>query len=359
MSVVSIPPYNVEVDGIKWTAVWDDKGNISYEGVDKAGQKVNQTAPSDVIKGAHSYGGGFGKEAENSENKSEGLAKDEFKDTCDGLIIETNNDGTLKSANISEANWTPRQKEFVEKCLQAAQKSEKNEKNSGLKALTPELQALEEKIKREHPELGDLRMVQSDRNPNDVNILRPIGGNKYEAVNKGVLDNYKDEIIAAFNQARERGLIKSKPRGLKESFKSDVISLGKGMVSDFRNAARMVGEMTATPFHLVKDLYKAGKLIGRGKFRELRDRAALKIHDNLEALGVFGEKSQKRINEVNKKIEARLGIKDREKNPNVFARIYGQPVKDVRRSLQALSGRNVQVSLVSGRSGSSNRDKGR
>ena len=108
-----------------------------------------------------------------------------------------------------------------------------------------------------------------------------------------------------------RGGVKSLARGsLKEDLKQTVNQM-KAFGKDYLN------ELVRGP----KDLIKAGNLIVQGKFRELRDRLVLRIHDNLEAMGVLGERTQERINEANKKIEDRLGITNREKNPDLLSRM--------------------------------------
>ena len=264
MSDVSIPSYTVETGVVKWTASWDDGGHISYKGVDKDGKEVSSAAPSDIIKAAHDYGAGFG--GKDGDTKPAG----DFKDTCDGLVIETNKDGTLKSANIAEANWTPRQREFVEKCLKAAAMSGKgdNENNGqGAKDMPP--------------------------------------------ATNGVRRSLKEELKVSFKQ----------------------IAGG--------NAEAV--EMMKEPFRMAKDLYKAGKLIGQGNFRELRDRAALRIHDTIEAMGLLSDNMQKRINEANKRIEERLGIENREKKPSIIAKVQGRGIN----ALKRLSGRTGIQSVKS------------
>lgn len=129
-------------------------------------------------------------------------------------------------------------------------------------------------------------------------------------------------------------------------------SLGKAVAQDVSVGLKQAKE----DFYLllvrpVKDLYKAGKLIGKGKFRELRDRAALRVHDNLLALGVFGDKTQSRAEAANKRIEERLGIENRDRRPGVVARAYGKPIRDIRRMFDRLRGRgNNQAVPVAVRS---------
>lgn len=109
-------------------------------------------------------------------------------------------------------------------------------------------------------------------------------------------------------------------------------SLGKAVAQDVSMTLKQAKEDTCFLFvRQVKDLYKAGKLIGKGKFRELRDRAALRVHDNLLALGVFGDKTQSRIEASNKRIEERLGIENRDRRPGVVFRASGKLIGDIDR----------------------------
>lgn len=75
----------------------------------------------------------------------------------------------------------------------------------------------------------------------------------------------------------------------------------------------------------------------------MRDRAALKIHDNVEAMGLLSDNMQKRINEANKRIEERLGIENREKNPSIIAKMQGRSIN----ALKRLSGRTGVQSVKS------------
>lgn len=95
-------------------------------------------------------------------------------------------------------------------------------------------------------------------------------------------------------------------------------SLGKAVAQDVTMTLKQAKEGTCFLFvRQVKDLYKAGKPVAKGKFRELRDRAALRVHDNLLALGVFGDRTQSQT-------EERLGIENRDKK-----RPSGKPVRGV------------------------------
>lgn len=80
----------------------------------------------------------------------------------------------------------------------------------------------------------------------------------------------------------------------------------------------------------VKDVYKAANLIAKGKFRELRDRFALRIHDNLIAMDVLPKNVNEKIENANKKIEERLGIKDRKLNAGSLAFLLEQKRKQLR-----------------------------
>lgn len=323
MGGVSIPAYTVEADGVKWTASWDDGGHISYKGVDKDGKEVSSAAPSDVIKAARDYGAGFGGkdgDAKDGGTKdSDGKTAGDFKDSCDGLVIETNKDGTLKSANIPEADWTPRQREFVEKCLKAAAMSGKSDnKEQGGK------DNKNEEISRILKENGADRVSYSSKD-GKVTFLDKDG--KEISVSK-------EDMAKAEKFFRDTAGNNNRC-SLKEELKASFKQIAKGYAETV--------EMMKEPFGLAKDLYKAGKLIGQGKFRELRDRAALKIHDNVEAMGLLSDNMQKRINEANKRIEERLGIENREKNPSIIAKMQGRSIN----ALKRLSGRTGVQSVKS------------
>lgn len=127
-------------------------------------------------------------------------------------------------------------------------------------------------------------------------------------------------------------------------------SLGKAVAQDVTMTLKQAKEGTCFLFvRQVKDLYKAGKPVAKGKFRELRDRAALRVHDNLLALG--GDKTQSQVKAANKRIEERLGIENRGRRPGVVARAYGKPIRDIRRMFDRLRGRgNNQAVPVAVRS---------
>ena len=129
-------------------------------------------------------------------------------------------------------------------------------------------------------------------------------------------------------------------------------SLGKAVAQDVTMTLKQAKEGTCFLFvRQVKDLYKAGKPVAKGKFRELRDRAALRVHDNLLALGVFGDRTQSQVKAANKRIEERLGIENRDRRPGVVARAYGKPIRDIRRMFDRLRGRgNNQAVPVAVRS---------
>lgn len=55
MGGVNIANYSIDVDGVKWIASWDDKGRISYKGVDKDGKEV-LAPPQSVVNAAKEYG---------------------------------------------------------------------------------------------------------------------------------------------------------------------------------------------------------------------------------------------------------------------------------------------------------------
>lgn len=343
MAGVNIDPYTTEVDGVKWTASWNSEGHISYQGVDKDGKEVTSAAPSDVMKAAHDYGVSFrGKEDGKSDGKSPENKGDDFKDTCDGLVIETNKDGTLKSANIPEANWTPRQREFVEKCLRAAAMSG-NAKEAGGKNAEKGKEGASSAGKNNMSDFGKICGKYGARkikcNPKTGEMTA------YDRDGKKIEFSKEDYEVAKAYLKGVGG--NGEKRSLKEELKAGFERLAKG------NAQAI--DLMKEPFRMTKDLYKGGKLLAQGRFRELRDRAALRIHDNIEALGLLSDNMQKRINDANKRIEERLGIENREKNPSVLAKIYGKPIKDIKRMFNRLSGRTGVESVKSVRVASSGR----
>lgn len=154
--------------------------------------------------------------------------------------------------------------------------------------------------------------------------------------NKEASENLKSSS-GLVDKFEGRGGVKSLARGsLKEDLKQTFNQM-KAFGKDYLN------ELVRGP----KDLIKAGNLIAQGKFRELRDRLALRIHDNLEAMGVLSERTQERINEANKKIEGRLGITNREKNPDLPSQMVGRGVHSGKRVVSELRGAGENASKTS------------
>ena len=118
----------------------------------------------------------------------------------------------------------------------------------------------------------------------------------------------------------------------KSSFKSLAQAFGR----DMKN---MTDDLKKDVLRKTNDIKNTFKLIGQGRFREVVDRAALRIHDNLEAMGILNEKNLSRIAEANKKIEERLGIEERKKNPGRLSQQIGQNIAGFKRLL-GLSGRD-------------------
>lgn len=287
MSGVNISDYQVEDGGIVWTASWDGKGDISYKGVDKTGNIVDANPPSAVVNKVKDYG------ATHGNNTQEPLEKE--------LEVKTHKDGTV-DANISEEEMTPRQRAFLD-----MMKKNANMKSVGIDPKTGNVSAYD----------NDGQQIRLSKE--DEQIARDYLGQFSETgkANKGRMVD-----------------------GLKKGFQS----IGRGAVIALRDCS----EMAKFPFRVASDLYKSAELIAKGKFRELRDRAALRVHDNLIELGVLPGNAEERIDAANKRIEERLGLEDREKNPNIFSKIYGRAIRDVKRGMRdikALSGRIGSASV--------------
>lgn len=327
MSGVSIPSYTVEVDGVKWTASWDDGGHISYKGVDKDGKEVSSAAPSDVIKAARDYGAGFGGkdgDAKDGGTKdSDGKTAGDFKDTCDGLVIETNKDGTLKSANIPEADWTPRQREFVEKCLKAAAMSGKsdNKEQGGKDNKNEEISRIlkENGADRVSYSSKDGKVTFLDKNGKEISVS-------------------KEDMAKAEKFFRDTAGNNNR-RSLKEELKK----MAKQMTADVAETVELAKE----PVRLAKDVYKFGKLIAQGKMKEALGKTALKVHDCLLEAGLVPKSIQERINDANKRIEKNLGIDSREQYSSASSRFIGKHVRTANAIFQRLSGRTGVQSVKS------------
>ena len=294
MSGVQIPSFSTtDETGTTWVASWDENGKISYSGKDKDGNSVNITPPSDIIKKAHDYGASFSNEKKQSSDKNERKSNDKEATT-----------------NGSATNKNPVLKDLFKK----------------------------------HPNLSS---VGYDPKSGEI-LFRPSTLNK--AINEGISKEDKESLRNYFQQFSKTNSVNDQPRGLINKFKTDVKFLGKGFVSDLKRSNlqtwELLKETGKLPVRIVSDIYKAGKLIGKGKFRELRDRFALRVHDNLETLGILSDNMQQRIDVTNKHIEERLGIKDRSKNPNFLAKFYGKPIRDMRALFNKLRGRDTTSQTI-------------
>ncbi len=307
MSDVGIPEFSVTAeDGVVWTASWDGKGNISYRGVDKDGNKVSGGAPSEVVKAAKDYGAGLvHSEEKGSENdnkpKDGAIAQKEQKREEDGKVNRMKNIRERYGADIFSYD-----------------------------SKTGEVKAFKNNEARGFLGLGRKR-TEIPLSKEDKVLLK---------------ENF-DNWIKKKNNSSLKSLTKGEARSLGEEF-------GEAW-------QRMKKDGYLAFVRPMKDLYKAGKLIVKGRFRELRDRAALRVHDNLLELGVFNERTEERVRSANKKIEERLGIEDRQESAGIVARTYGKPIKDIRRMFNRLRGRNnnqavpVTVRTNGGRTGGNSR----
>ena len=288
MSGVQIPSFTTtDETGVTWVALWDESGKISYSGKDKNGNSINTTPPASIIKKARDYGASFNNEKEPSpyEKKQEKTDKENKSDT-------------------------PKTRE------------------------NPVINSLVKK----YPNLSCV-MYNSENNtisfkPNSLNKI----------IGDEISKEDTESICSYFQQFEKTGFTNDRPRGLINKFKANAKSLGKGFIVDIKHsnyqAWNHLKQLGKLPIRMASDFYKTFKLISQGKFRELRDRAALRVHDNLEALGILSDNLQQRIDTANKRIEARLGIKDRTKNPNYLANFYGRQVRDVKALFNRLRGRD-------------------
>ncbi len=102
----------------------------------------------------------------------------------------------------------------------------------------------------------------------------------------------------------------------------------KGLKDDLKKFSNQIREdyktFKETLGRPVEDLKKGWKvLLEGGGVRELKDRIALRIHDNLLAMGVLPKKIEENIKSGNAQIEERLGYtrdKPRKANPNPMLR---------------------------------------
>ncbi len=185
--------------------------------------------------------------------------------SCEGeLVVKTHADGTLET-NIPEGALTERQKEFVEIC----------------------------------------RKVSEMQNAAKGQDMAQAKGMKSEGKHESNKEKEKTKPV----QGREK-------RKLLDELKAEFKGIQEGMARDYE----MLKESAVRPW---RDLKKGMELISSGKFRELRDRFALRMHDNLQAMGVLPTKVEEKLKAANKRIEERLGYsedKPRQANPHPLLR---------------------------------------
>ncbi|MBE6443727.1 MAG: hypothetical protein E7020_03555 [Alphaproteobacteria bacterium] len=315
MSGVSIADFAITVDGVKWTAHWDDKGNISYTGVDKEGKEVTVLPPSSVVKAAKDYGASQGNGGEDGRKKGEGDWVTVTEDFVTGLRVEEFKDGRVR-VDIGDAWMTSEQKQHHENLKKEAFISQKS--SFGFDDLAAFVKDNNLTSCSFEPKTG--KVVARDKN-GMVNLSEQ---------QEKLLSNIMGTIHA--NSDRKKGL---------DELKRGFNSLGNDPKANLKD----LGEIDRFPVNTVEDIYKASKLIANGKFRELRDKTALRVHDNLIAMGVLPRGIEKRIEDANKRIEERLGIEGRESKPSVFVEAGGNGIRGMRGALRKLSGRGENQSI--------------
>lgn len=172
---------------------------------------------------------------------------------------------------------------------------------------------------KKHPGLRQIR-VTTNKNGSRV-VGYGVNGNEV------LLSKEETEAII---KANKESLEKSSFKNLAQAFARDM----KNITADFKQDI----------LRKTNDIKTGVKLLAQGKFREVADRAALRIHDNLEAMGILNEKNLSRIAEANKKIEERLGMGERKKNPGRLSQQIGQNIAGFKRLL-GLSGRDNSRSV--------------
>lgn len=286
--------------GVVWTMSWDASGQVSYKGVDANGNTVSAEPPSFVLNAVSEREAKRNSEAKPEEAK--GAENKESKEAPENS--KSSSEQKSKARDSKEVMG-----EFVSK-------------NPGLKSISISSKG---EIKTNPPEM--VKNLSEEDKKFWTDYLRKF--DRKEQVNdtpRGLVDKFEG-----------RGGVKSLARG---SLKEDLKQTFNQMKADGKD---VLNEVVRLP----KDLVKAGNLIAQGKFRELRDRLALRIHDNLEAMGVLSERTQERINEANKKIEGRLGITNREKNPDLPSRMVGRGVHLGKRVVSELRGIGENASKTS------------
>ena len=248
MIIPALPIFDEEKE-VNWTATYEN-GVISYEGVDKEGNKIKSDPPDWIEKVARDHGEKYGEKPDDKEKNGNEFG-DGVKSSDIGNKSPTEQKGALKEWN-----------EFSEKY---------GVKNFTYNSETGEVNAFDEN--------GKKMELTKEQN--------------------AVLQDLGPRVSAVFDKDKNRPIL------------------------TFRDFTRM-SEGT------VKDVYKAANLIAKGKFRELRDRFALRIHDNLIAMDVLPKNVNEKIENANKKIEERLGIKNRKLNAGSLAFLLEQKRKQLR-----------------------------
>lgn len=290
--------------GVVWTMSWDANGQVSYKGVDANGNVVSTEPPSSVLNAVSEREAKRNSEAEPEEAK--GAENKESKEAPESSKTSSEKNLTTKEDRAAISKFCSENPE-----LKSISISRKGEMRTNPPEMIKNLSEEDKKFWR--------------------NYLQKVSG--WEQVNdapRGLVDKFED-----------RGGVKPLVRGF---LKEDLKQTFKEMVADGKN---VLNEMVRVP----KDLIKAGRLIAQGKFRELRDRAALRVHDNLEAMGILSDRAQGRIDEANKKIEDRLGITNREKRPDLLSQRVGEGVRSVKSMVAQLRGVNGKDGKSSGSSG--------
>lgn len=291
MSGVQIPSFTItDENGTTWVASWDSKGNISYSGTDKDGNTVSGAPSADLIKKIREYGATFNNEQEPSPDEQK---------------KENNNDKEEKS-NSSATEKNPVLDNFLKK----------------------------------HPGLSSIN-YNSKTGKISFRFSSP-----NNAMGEEISKEDMESIRRYFQQFEKTDFTNDQPRGLIDKFKHDVKSLSQGFVKDLKNSSlktwELLKETGKLPIRMASDFRKTCKLISQGKFRELRGRLALRVYDNLEAQGLLSDNMQQRA----ETIKARLGIKNRTKNPNFLAKLYGKQIRDMRALFNKLRGRDKNSQTI-------------
>jgi hypothetical protein len=173
--------------------------------------------------------------------------------------------------------------------------------------------------------------------------------NKYKGFYCTGIDPKSGEIKGKLSDGTEFELTSEEQSSLRNALRKDGFferyqgQSSKGIsLKDMRNRAiqntkRDIQDIKENVLGMASDVKKGFSLIAQGKFRELTGRVALRLNDNLEAMGVL----PKRVTDtVNGKIEGKLGIKagEREKRPSPLAKDLGRGFKLLRQKLARMRG---------------------